>query len=137
MAATVSINTLSQHIGETITLQGWLYNKTGKGKLAFLQVRDGTGICQCVVFRPNVGDETFALADKLSQESSLIITGTVKADPRAPGVPGGFELDVAAFTGAATGRGLPHHTQRAWRGIPDGQPPSVDFARPSSGRSCA
>ena len=96
-APVISINTLSQHIGETITLQGWLYNKTGKGKLAFLQVRDGTGICQCVVFRPNVGDEMFALADKLPQESSLIITGIVKADPRAPGVPGGFELDVSAL----------------------------------------
>ncbi len=56
----------SQHVGQTVTLRGWLYNKTGKGKLAFLQVRDGTGICQCVVFRPNVGDETFAIADKLS-----------------------------------------------------------------------
>ena len=93
----VSINTLAQHVGETVTLQGWLYNKTGKGKLAFLQVRDGTGICQCVVFRPNVGDDAFAQADKLPQESSLIVTGKVKADPRAPGVPGGFEVDVASL----------------------------------------
>jgi asparaginyl-tRNA synthetase len=93
----VSIKNLSQHVGQTVTLQGWLYNKTGKGKLAFLQVRDGTGICQCVAFRPNVGDEAFAVADKLPQESSLIVTGTVKADPRAPGVPGGFELDVQSL----------------------------------------
>ncbi len=95
--ATVSIKDLSNHIGQSVTLHGWLYNKTGKGKLAFLQVRDGTGICQCVVFKGNVGDEAFALADKLPQESSLIVTGNVKADARAPGVPGGFEIDVQSL----------------------------------------
>jgi len=88
------IQNLPRLVGETVTLQGWLYNRTSKGKLVFLQVRDGTGICQCVVFRPNVGDELFAIADKLTLESSLIITGTVRADARAPGVPGGYELDV-------------------------------------------
>jgi asparaginyl-tRNA synthetase len=93
----VSIKDLSQHVGQTVTLQGWLYNKTGKGKLAFLQMRDGTGICQCVVFKGNVGDEAFALADKLPQESSLTVTGNVKADARAPGVPGGFEVDVQSL----------------------------------------
>ncbi len=93
----VSIKDLSQHAGQSVTLHGWLYNKTGKGKLAFLQVRDGTGICQCVVFRPNVGEEVFALADKLPQESSVIVTGNVKADARAPGVPGGFEIDVQSL----------------------------------------
>jgi asparaginyl-tRNA synthetase len=94
----VNIKDLHNYVGQTVTLQGWLYNKTGKGKLAFLQLRDGTGICQCVVFRPNVGDENFAIADKLPQESSLSVTGTVKADPRAPGSPGGFEIDVASFS---------------------------------------
>ena len=93
----VSIKTLSQHIGETVTLQGWVYNKTGKGKLAFIQLRDGTGICQCVVFKGNVGDEQFAVADKIPQESSLRVTGAVKADPRAPGVPGGYEIDVQSI----------------------------------------
>jgi asparaginyl-tRNA synthetase len=93
----VSIRDLHQHVGESVTLRGWLYSKTGKGKLAFLQVRDGTGICQCVAFKPNIGDEAFALADKLPQESSLIVSGTVKADTRAPGVPGGFELDVQSL----------------------------------------
>jgi asparaginyl-tRNA synthetase len=93
----VSIKDLAQYVGQTVTLQGWLYNKTGKGKLAFLQVRDGTGICQCVVFKGNVGDEAFALADKLPQESSLTVTGSVKADARAPGVPGGFEIDVQSL----------------------------------------
>ncbi len=121
----VSIKDLSQHVGQTVTLQGWLYNKTGKGKLAFLQVRDGTGICQGVVFKRNVGEEMFALADKLTQESSVIVTGIVKADQRAPGVPGGFEIDVQSLAGAATRRGLPHHAQRARRRVPDGQPPPV------------
>ena len=93
----VSIKTLSQHVGETVTLQGWVYNKTGKGKLAFIQLRDGTGICQCVVFKGNVGDEQFAVADKIPQESSLRVTGAVKADPRAPGVPGGYEIDVQSI----------------------------------------
>ena len=93
----VSIKSLPQHVGETVTLQGWVYNKTGKGKLAFIQMRDGSGICQCVVFKGNVGDEPFALADKISQESSLRVTGTVKADPRAPGVPGGYEIDVQSI----------------------------------------
>ena len=96
MSAT-PINQLANHIGHEVTLQGWLYNKTGKGKLAFLQVRDGTGTCQCVVFKGNVGDEQFAEADKLPQESSLIVHGMVKADPRAPGVPGGYELDVKSL----------------------------------------
>ncbi len=90
----VSIKSLPQHVGESVTLQGWVYNKTGKGKLAFIQLRDGSGVCQCVVFKGNVGDEQFAVADKISQESSLRVTGTVKADPRAPGVPGGYEIDV-------------------------------------------
>ena len=93
----VSIKTLFQHVGETVTLQGWVYNKTGKGKLAFIQLRDGTGICQCVVFKGNVGDEQFAVADKIPQESSLRVTGAVKADPRAPGVPGGYEIDVQSI----------------------------------------
>jgi asparaginyl-tRNA synthetase len=90
----VSIDQLSEHVGETVTLQGWLYRHTGKGKLQFLQVRDGTGICQAVVFRGNVGDEQFEAGKQLTQESSLKVTGVVKAEPRAPGVPGGYELDV-------------------------------------------
>ena len=94
MSDVVAIENLKDHVGETVTLQGWLYNKTGKGKLQFLQVRDGTGICQAVVFRPNVGDEAFAEVKELTQESSLRLTGLVKAEPRAPGVPGGYEIDA-------------------------------------------
>ncbi len=50
----VRIEQLGQFVGQTVALQGWLYNKTGKGKLQFLQVRDGSGICQAVLFRGNV-----------------------------------------------------------------------------------
>ena len=94
MTAVVAIENLKDHADETVTVQGWLYRKTGKGKLQFLQMRDGAGICQAVVFRPNVGDEQFAQVKELTQESSLKITGRVKAEPRAPGVPGGYEIDV-------------------------------------------
>ncbi len=94
MSAVVAIEDLKDHAGEVVTVQGWLYHKTGKGKLQFLQVRDGTGICQTVVFRPNVGDEAFAEVKELTQESSLKVTGLVKAEPRAPGVPGGYEIDA-------------------------------------------
>jgi asparaginyl-tRNA synthetase len=90
----VSIANLKDHVDGEVTLQGWLYHKTGKGKLQFLQLRDGSGLCQAVLFRGNVGDERFEAAKELTQESSLVVHGLVKADPRAPGIPGGYELDV-------------------------------------------
>ncbi|MCL4506914.1 MAG: asparagine--tRNA ligase [Chloroflexi bacterium] len=91
------ITELSEHIGETVTLQGWLYARTDKGKLVFMQVRDGTGIAQCVVFKRDVDEQTFESALRLPQESSLIVTGVVRADQRAPGVPGGYELSVQSL----------------------------------------
>lgn len=94
----VPINALHDHVGQTVTLQGWLYDKTPKGKLIFLQARDGTGRCQCVMFKGDFDEATFEAAKALPQESSLTITGVVKADPRAPGVPGGFELGVTAIS---------------------------------------
>ncbi len=90
----VPIANLNAYVNQTVTLQGWLYHKTGKGKLQFLQVRDGTGICQAVIFRGNVSDDLFAVAKEASQESSLTLTGVVKQSDRAPGVPGGYEIDV-------------------------------------------
>jgi asparaginyl-tRNA synthetase len=86
---------MQNHVGDEVTLRGWLYNKTGKGRLQFLQVRDGTGICQVVVFRGNVSDEIFDAAKTLTQESSLEVTGVVKAEERAPGIPGGYELEAS------------------------------------------
>jgi asparaginyl-tRNA synthetase len=98
MADQVAIQDIAGHVGREVTIKGWLYAKTGKGKLQFLQVRDGTGILQCVVFRKEVSLEVFEAARDLSQESSLIVTGLVRADERAPGVPGGYELGVTELT---------------------------------------
>jgi asparaginyl-tRNA synthetase len=92
-----TINKLAEFIGQTVTLRGWVYARTGKGKLNFIQLRDGTGICQCVIFKGNVTEESFDHASKISQESSVIVKGNVKADVRAPGVPGGYEIDVTSF----------------------------------------
>lgn len=85
------IEQLPKLVGEKVTLNGWVYNKTGKGKLQFIILRDGTGICQCVIFKPNVSEELFESAKTLTQESSIQITGTVRQDERSPG---GFDLDV-------------------------------------------
>jgi len=93
----VRIQDLAQHVGEKVTLQGWLYNRTDKGRLQFLQVRDGTGFAQCVVFRKEVSPEVFEAAQSLTQESSLVVTGTVRQDARAPGLPGGYELGVTSL----------------------------------------
>ena len=86
------INELKNHIGEEVTLKGWLYNSRSSGKLVFLQLRDGTGIVQCVVFKGNVSEEEFEGAKSLGQESSFIVRGNVKKDDRSPI---GVELDVA------------------------------------------
>jgi len=80
----VYIEDIAKHEGQEVTLKGWLYNKRSSGKLHFLLVRDGTGILQCVVFQRDVTAEEFALTDRITQESSLIITGVVRADARAP-----------------------------------------------------
>ncbi len=84
------INQLKDRIGHDVTLKGWLYNSRSSGKLVFLQLRDGTGIVQCVVFKGN-DESVFEKAKALGQESSLIVHGTVKADERSPI---GVEVDV-------------------------------------------
>jgi asparaginyl-tRNA synthetase len=97
MAEHICIEQLAGYAGKEVTIKGWLYAKTGKGKLQFLQVRDGTGIMQCVVFKKDVTPEVFEAAQGLTQESSLVVTGTIRADERAPGIPGGFEMDVSGL----------------------------------------
>jgi len=92
--ARVYIDELNAHIGHEVTLKGWLYNRRSSGKVHFLLVRDGTGICQCVASKADLGDEAFTAADRLGQESSLDVTGTVREDRRAPG---GFELALKSF----------------------------------------
>ncbi len=88
----VYIEDIAKHAGEQVTLSGWVYKKTGKGKLQFIMLRDGTGIIQAVVFAGNVSEETFEACQHLTQESSLEVTGTVTEDARAKG---GYELQVS------------------------------------------
>lgn len=78
--------------GTEVTLKGWLYNKRSSGKLVFLLLRDGTGTIQCTVYKPTVGDDMFAVADKIAQESSFSVTGNIHKDERAPG---GYEIQVS------------------------------------------
>ena len=84
----------AQYEGQEVTVQGWVYNRTDKGKLVFLLVRDGSGFVQCVAFKGDLPAELFDQITRLPQESSVIITGPVRADERAPGIPGGFEVGV-------------------------------------------
>jgi asparaginyl-tRNA synthetase len=82
---------LSDHVGRTVTLRGWVHNRTSKGKLHFVQFRDGSGYCQCVLFKKNVPGSLFEAVAAAGQESSIVLTGEVKADERAPG---GYEVSV-------------------------------------------
>jgi asparaginyl-tRNA synthetase len=94
MTKLITIENIDGHDGERVRVQGWLYASTRKGKLMFVRLRDGTGIVQGVAYRPEVGDELFELLKRLGQESSLIVTGTVRANNRAPGIPGGYEIGI-------------------------------------------
>ncbi len=92
MSTVTTVEKLADHVGESVTLKGWIYNKSGKGKLAFVQLRDGSGVCQCVVLKNQVSEELFDTIGEAGQESALELTGVVSADERAPG---GFEVKVS------------------------------------------
>ncbi len=83
------INKIGEHVGQSVTIKGWLHNRRSSGKIHFLVVRDGTGFLQVVMGKKDVDEATFQKADHLSQESAIIITGTVKAEERASG---GYEM---------------------------------------------
>lgn len=87
----VSISQLADHVDETILLKGWLYNLRSSGKILFPQLRDGTGVVQCVALKNAIAPETWEALKALGQESALTIQGKVRADERAPG---GYEVDV-------------------------------------------
>jgi asparaginyl-tRNA synthetase len=87
----VRISELADHVGETVELRGWLYHKRSSGKISFLLVRDGTGIVQGVLVQAEADPESWAASERLTQESSLIVTGIVREDARAPG---GYELSL-------------------------------------------
>ena len=96
----VYIEDIGRHEGEEVTIKGWLHNRRSSGKIHFLTVRDGSGFIQAVMSKAAVGEELFKAADHLSQETSLIVTGTARADKRAPS---GYEIDVkgVAVVGAS------------------------------------
>ena len=85
------ISEIKEVEGQEVTIRGWLYNKRSSGKLHFLQVRDGTGVVQCVVFKGDVSEEVFRRSDAVGQESSVVVRGVVRADKRSPI---GFEVGV-------------------------------------------
>src|SRR5213082_2325228 len=90
----VYIEDIGKHEGQEVTIKGWFHNRRSSGKIHFLIVRDGTGFIQGVMSKAAVGEELFKQADHLSQETSIIVTGTVRADKRAPS---GYEIDVEGF----------------------------------------
>ncbi len=94
MAKHVYIREIARHEGQEVTIKGWLYNKTDKGRLQFLLLRDGTGMIQSVAFKKEISPEGFAAALQATQESSVIATGVVRADSRAPS---GYELSLSDF----------------------------------------
>lgn len=94
MAEIIRVSEISKHAGQEVVIQGWVYNRTDKGKLVFLLVRDGSGFIQCVAFKGDLSPELFDQVVRLPQESSVIITGAVREDKRAPGIPGGYEVGI-------------------------------------------
>jgi len=91
---TPRIKDLPQHIGEKVTINGWLYNKRSAGKLQFPIIRDGSGYLQCVVSKKEVSEQAWRAVEEVTQESTVRVTGAVRAEERAPG---GVELGVESF----------------------------------------
>ncbi len=87
----IQINDARRHEGQRVKIQGWLYNLRKSGKIVFPLIRDGSGLMQCVAVKSNLPEELFNELKNLTQESSLTVTGTVRAEGRAPG---GYELDI-------------------------------------------
>lgn len=91
----VYISKLSDHVDEEVTLKGWVYNYRSSKNLYFIELRDGSGICQCVVSKDDVSEATWEAAESLRQESSLEITGKIVEDERSIG---GYEMQVSNIT---------------------------------------
>ena len=117
------IEEIARFEGQAVVIRGWLHNRRSSGKIHFLTVRDGSGFIQCVMSKKAVGDEIFQRADHLSQESAVIVHGTVRADARAPG---GYEIDVTNLELVSEAQPVPDHAERARRRLSDGPAASVD-----------
>ncbi|GAC1581198.1 MAG: hypothetical protein NVS3B20_11980 [Polyangiales bacterium] len=86
------IEELSQHVGKEVEIHGWRDHLRSSGKLHFLEVRDGTGVVQAVVFKGNVTPEVFERAGAIAQEASVLVRGTVSQNPKQPNV---YELQAS------------------------------------------
>ena len=91
MTPRIRIEDAHAHAGESVEIAGWLYNMRRSGKIAFPILRDGSGLMQCVAVKNAVGEELFETIKNLTQESSIVVTGKIRAEQRAPG---GYEMDV-------------------------------------------
>lgn len=89
------INEIGRHVGEEVTIKGWLYNKRSSGKLGFLEIRDGSGIIQGVVSKKDVDEATWGRVEEVTQESSITVVGVPREHPKKPGV---YELDIRDLT---------------------------------------
>jgi asparaginyl-tRNA synthetase len=95
VAKIISIANVADYVGQEVTVHGWVYDRTDKGKLQFIQLRDGSGIVQVVAYAPELPEETSALAARLTQESSIVVTGEVRANEKArKGFPPGYEIGL-------------------------------------------
>ena len=88
------IEDIARHEGQRVMIRGWLHARRSSGRIHFLTIRDGSGFIQGVMSKAAVDEDTFRTADHLTQETSIIVSGAVRADARAPG---GFELDLATL----------------------------------------
>ncbi|MGH7629057.1 MAG: amino acid--tRNA ligase-related protein, partial [Gemmatimonadales bacterium] len=86
------ISELEHHVGQTVTLRGWVCTTRSSGKIVFLVLRDGSGVVQCVLSKKEVTDDVWNGFQVLTQETSVAVTGTVRAEPRSPG---GYELGAS------------------------------------------
>lgn len=100
----VTISTIGKHVGQTVKFGGWLTRKRSSGKIQFLQLRDGTGFIQGVLVKEETDEETWDRAGKLTQESSLYVTGVVREEPRSPS---GYELAVTGIEIIQIAQGYP------------------------------
>ena len=82
--ARIRIEDAGRHVGETAVISGWLYNLRRSGKIAFPIVRDGSGVMQCVAVKSSLPEELFEAIKNLTQESSIVVTGRIRAEQRAP-----------------------------------------------------
>ncbi|MFC2149944.1 asparagine--tRNA ligase [Calditrichota bacterium] len=89
----IYIDQAKDHVGETVEIAGWLYNKRSSGKIRFMIIRDGSGLMQSVASKSDVSEEDFGAIDELTQEASCIVRGKISEEPRAPG---GFEMHVSS-----------------------------------------